>query len=101
MSSAALRPGNGFSTSRASRVLILGLFHACAPMVKALPFGGIVHALADEDTPKSPADASLWLYLGIAIALVLGGGVFAGLTIAQVDFGPSPVQPYANCASAA
>lgn len=53
-------------------------------MVKAipLPFGSIIHALGDEDLPKSPKDASLWLYLGVAIALVLAGGVFAGLTIA-------------------
>ena len=43
-----------------------------------------MNALADEDLPKSPEDASLWLYLGIAVALVLAGGVFAGLTIAYV-----------------
>ncbi|KAL1643598.1 cell agglutination protein Mam3 [Didymella pomorum] len=70
--------------SRAGRVnmLLIALFHACAPLVKALPLGGIVHALADEELPKSPEDASLWVYLGIAVALVLAGGVFAGLTIA-------------------
>ncbi|KAH7397435.1 hypothetical protein BKA66DRAFT_509151 [Pyrenochaeta sp. MPI-SDFR-AT-0127] len=82
MSSARSRPGNGVSAR--VNVLLIGLFHAFAPLVKALPmpFGGIVHALADDDLPKSPNDAGLWLYLGIAIALVLAGGVFAGLTIA-------------------
>ena len=40
-----------------------------------------VNAL-EEDLPKSPDDAGLWIYLGVAIALVLAGGVFAGLTIA-------------------
>lgn len=35
-----------------------------------------------EDLPKSPDDPQLWVYLGVAIALVLLGGVFAGLTIA-------------------
>ncbi|KAI8931662.1 hypothetical protein NX059_011309 [Plenodomus lindquistii] len=73
---------NGFSSHPAARVAMLGLFHACAPMAKALPLAGMVTALADDDLPKSADDASLWLYLGIAILLVLGGGVFAGLTIA-------------------
>ncbi|KAF2735900.1 DUF21-domain-containing protein [Polyplosphaeria fusca] len=36
----------------------------------------------EDDLPKDPADASLWAYLGTAIALVLLGGAFAGLTIA-------------------
>ncbi|KAF2825252.1 DUF21-domain-containing protein [Ophiobolus disseminans] len=79
MSAARSRPGaNGLSRVN---VLLVYLFHAFAPMVKAipLPFGGIVHAL-EEDLPKK--DASLVLYLGVAIALVMAGGVFAGLTIA-------------------
>ncbi|CAO2647541.1 Nn.00g084630.m01.CDS01 [Neocucurbitaria sp. VM-36] len=82
MSSARSRSGHGVSPR--VNMLLIGLFHAFAPLVKALPmpFGGIVNALKDEDLPKSPNDASLWLYLGVAIALVLAGGVFAGLTIA-------------------
>ncbi|KAF4553009.1 Cyclin M transmembrane N-terminal domain-containing protein [Elsinoe fawcettii] len=36
----------------------------------------------EEEGPKDPEDASLWVYLGTAIALVLLGGAFAGLTIA-------------------
>ncbi|KAL1610772.1 cell agglutination protein Mam3 [Paraconiothyrium brasiliense] len=58
--------------------------YGLAPVVKAIPLfhKGAIHTLDDEPSPKSPADASLWLYLGIAIALVLAGGVFAGLTIA-------------------
>ncbi|KAI5254058.1 DUF21-domain-containing protein [Aureobasidium subglaciale] len=36
----------------------------------------------EEPEPKSPDDPQLWVYLGVAIALVLLGGVFAGLTIA-------------------
>jgi metal transporter CNNM len=35
-----------------------------------------------EPDPKSPGDAELWIYLSVAITLVLLGGVFAGLTIA-------------------
>lgn len=80
------RPANGLSSNRIGRVNIIltSLFHACVPAVKAipLPFGGTVQALGDEDLPKSAGDASLWVYLGFALFLVLAGGVFAGLTIA-------------------
>lgn len=44
-----------------------------------------------EEPPKTGNDPGLWLYLGIAAALVLSGGAFAGLTIAlmgQVCFLP-------------
>ncbi|KAF2152957.1 DUF21-domain-containing protein [Myriangium duriaei CBS 260.36] len=37
---------------------------------------------AEEDEGKDPGDPGLWAYLGTAIALVLLGGAFAGLTIA-------------------
>ncbi|KAF2998550.1 hypothetical protein E8E13_005357 [Curvularia kusanoi] len=75
---------SSFNGSRVGRIhmLLACIVHAFAPFVRALPVGGIVNALADEELPKSPEDASLWLYLGIAVALVLAGGVFAGLTIA-------------------
>ncbi|EUC48581.1 hypothetical protein COCMIDRAFT_2645 [Bipolaris oryzae ATCC 44560] len=68
------------------RLAFIGLCHAFAPMVAALPmpFGGPLSALseADGDLPKDTDDPQLWLFLGIAVALVLAGGVFAGLTIA-------------------
>jgi metal transporter CNNM len=86
MSAARSRPRNG-SSLRSARLVFIGLFHAFAPIVTALPmpFGGMAGAFKrdpDEDLPKSPDNPQLWLYLGIAIALVLAGGVFAGLTIA-------------------
>ncbi|KAE8857788.1 hypothetical protein PTNB73_09036 [Pyrenophora teres f. teres] len=85
MSTAHSRGANG-SSLRTARLALIGLFHAFAPMVTALPmpFGGVVNALkdADEDLPKDANDAQLWLFLGVAVALVLAGGVFAGLTIA-------------------
>jgi hypothetical protein len=40
----------------------------------------------DGDGAKPADDPSLWIYLGTAMALVLMGGVFAGLTIAYVIF---------------
>lgn len=36
----------------------------------------------EEELPKDPSDPDLYVYLGIAVALVLLGGVMAGLTIA-------------------
>lgn len=51
------------------------------PIVSALPLP--ISALKDDvDAPKDASDPNLYLYLGIAVALVLLGGVFAGLTIA-------------------
>lgn len=66
-------------TARLS-TLILCLSQLFAPLVKALPIvQRAVHAFEDENLPKDPADASLWIYLGTAALLVLGGGAFAGL----------------------
>ena len=42
----------------------------------------LLHGLAEEPKPMPADDASLWVYLSIAAALVLLGGAFAGLTIA-------------------
>jgi metal transporter CNNM len=85
MSASRSRASNG-SSLPALRLAFIGLCHAFAPMVAALPmpFVGPISALreADEDLPKGADDPQLWLFLGIAVALVLAGGVFAGLTIA-------------------
>ena len=66
-----------------AKLLFLGLnqlsiTHA-APLLPYLPF---VNLASDEDPPMSPAKPTLWIYLAVAIALVLLGGAFAGLTIA-------------------
>ncbi|PLB55579.1 DUF21-domain-containing protein [Aspergillus steynii IBT 23096] len=71
----ALRPvvhglGKLFLFTLAQLPLIAG-----APTVPYLKRSEEIHAL-------SPSDPSLWLYLGVAAALVLSGGAFAGLTIA-------------------
>jgi len=55
------------------------------PLASAAPLGlwsRDVRVWEDEDLPKSPDDPNLWAYLGVAVALVLLGGAFAGLTIA-------------------
>lgn len=36
----------------------------------------------DEPEEKDPDDPTLWIYLTVAVGLVLLGGAFAGLTIA-------------------
>ncbi|KAM5430113.1 cell agglutination protein Mam3 [Microsporum canis] len=51
------------------------------PLLYAAPLASSVIEKLDH-APKSPDELSLWLYLGIAAALVLSGGAFAGLTIA-------------------
>ncbi|KAK4892457.1 cell agglutination protein Mam3 [Elasticomyces elasticus] len=73
--------GRGLGTMRPA---VLGLAKLLLlPVVSAAPIGlWQQSARIMEETPKSPQDPQLYLFLGIAVALVLGGGVFAGLTIA-------------------
>lgn len=60
------------------KVLLLAI--AQIPLIRAVPTP-LLQSLSEEEG-KPPDDPSLWLYLGIAAALVLSGGAFAGLTIA-------------------
>jgi len=84
----AIPAGNRYT---ASRPIILGLARVCFLALCQLPFlsaAPIGHSpsrqfISISEEPSKPAnDPSLWLYLGIAAALVLSGGAFAGLTIA-------------------
>ena len=56
------------------------------PLASAAPLSSLwtrdVSAFAGEPEPIPPDDPNLWVYLGIAMTLVLLGGAFAGLTIA-------------------
>ena len=61
------------------KLLVVSLCHI--PLSYAAPiFSRGVQATEDEG--KTSGDPDLYVYLGVAIALVLLGGVFAGLTIA-------------------
>ncbi|KAF2091445.1 DUF21-domain-containing protein, partial [Saccharata proteae CBS 121410] len=51
-----------------------------APLAHGRPHGQL--SVFEEGAPKKAEDPQLWAYLGTAIALVLAGGAFAGLTIA-------------------
>lgn len=55
---------------------------ACAPFAHAAPLDRGTFDILKEDEGKPAEDPSLWAYLGTAVALVLLGGAFAGLTIA-------------------
>ena len=61
------------------------------PIVSAAPMGlwqaGAKILEDDDELPKAPGDPDLWIYLGVAVTLVLLGGVFAGLTIALMGQG--------------
>ncbi|KAI4950030.1 hypothetical protein J4E91_004686 [Alternaria rosae] len=84
MAMSAPRPRAAANGSmQTARLAFIGLFHAFAPMVTALPmpFGDATFKTAGEEVPTDN-DGERWLLLGIAVALVLAGGVFAGLTIA-------------------
>lgn len=56
------------------------------PLASAAPLGlwsrGLGVLKEQEDLPKDADDPNLWVYLGVAVVLVLLGGAFAGLTIA-------------------
>jgi metal transporter CNNM len=76
-----------------ANLLILGLMNLPLLRALALPLGlSAPLTIAEEDEGKSPEDASLWIYLAIALALVLMGGIFAGLTIAYAS--SSWIQPF-------
>ena len=63
-----------------AKLLVLSLGQI--PLIQAAPVQISSLFATKEEGAKSPKDASLWLYLGVAAALVLLGGAFAGLTIA-------------------
>ena len=73
-----------------ARPLILSMFKlllvgvAQVPLARAYPASlwTPYTSLAEEADPMSSDDPTLWIYLAVAIGLVLLGGAFAGLTIA-------------------
>jgi metal transporter CNNM len=66
-----------------ANVVVIGLINLPLLRALALPMSHSSPISSFEDEGgASPDDPSLWLYLTIALVLVLHGGVFAGLTIA-------------------
>lgn len=103
MSTATARHHVGNPASRPAalslaNLLILGLMNLPTLRALALPLGLSSRlTIAEAEEGKPPEDASLWLYLGIALALVLMGGLFAGLTIAYAS--SCSIQPFLLCSS--
>lgn len=64
-----------------AKLLLLGILNF--PLLRAAPMNwGPSHSFIMEDTPIPPDNSALWIYLAVALGLVLLGGAFAGLTIA-------------------
>ena len=65
-----------------ARLLIFAT--ATLPLLGAAPLTGapITFLSEDEEPPIPPDSPTLWVYLVVAVGLVLLGGAFAGLTIA-------------------
>jgi metal transporter CNNM len=78
----AARPANGIRATARVNTLALCVFQLLTPVVKAIPLFKRAVNVVEHVDPKPAEDPSLWVYLSIAIALVLLGGAFAGLTIA-------------------
>jgi hypothetical protein len=81
----APNPSSAYLTRRPlvlglAKVLFLSLGQL--PLAQAAPIQLYSIFTTEEDDRKPADDPSLWLYLGVAAALVLLGGAFAGLTIA-------------------
>lgn len=63
-----------------AKILFLGLTQL--PVIQAAPIHVAQLWTQEKPDPKPASDPNLWLYLGVAVILVLSGGAFAGLTIA-------------------
>lgn len=72
----------GLAPTLISSLKLLFLLITQLPLVRSLPFLTRSIATLGEKGALPAHDPQLWIYMGIAGALVLGGGAFAGLTIA-------------------
>lgn len=75
------------------------LFTICTALLLITTLVPLVHAapvptatVTKKDEPEEVPPSSLWVYLSTAVALVLLGGVFAGLTIAYVLYSGSHIE---------
>lgn len=64
-----------------TKLLVLVHIFVALPLLRAAPLTNRPIA-AMEDPPMSPTAPTLWIYIAVAMGLVLLGGAFAGLTIA-------------------
>ena len=83
----SLRPTGGIVARRPAilsvvKLLLCGI--ANIPLLRAAPtrFSPFTTFAEGEPDPLPAKSPTLWIYLSVAVALVLLGGAFAGLTIA-------------------
>lgn len=80
------RAGNTHSLLTVRPTILLLVKALCVPLASAAPLSlwprSLTSLADDEEPPKSASDPDLYIYLSVAVFLVLLGGVFAGLTIA-------------------
>lgn len=79
------RVTHGYTAARPLLLSMAKLFMlGFLPLLRAAPqLRGPFKVFTEDDEPPMSADKpTLWIYLAVAVALVLLGGAFAGLTIA-------------------
>lgn len=70
-----------YSALSITKLVVLGV--ANLPLLRAAPaYLSPYIKTTTEEPPLTPNGPALWIYLSVAIVLVLLGGAFAGLTIA-------------------
>lgn len=82
---ASSRPFGGLASSRLAilstmKLVLAGI--ANIPLIGAVPIRFLPATLLVADEGIPPKSPKLWIYLVVAMVLVLLGGAFAGLTIA-------------------
>ena len=65
-----------------SSAKLLYLLLADLPKIYGAPFKYFEYSSLVKTNVEDPKDGEFWIYIGVALALVLLGGAFAGLTIA-------------------
>ena len=70
-----------YSALSITKLVVLGV--ANLPLLRAAPtYLSPYTKTTTEEPPLTPKGPALWIYLSVAVVLVLLGGAFAGLTIA-------------------
>lgn len=73
-----LTHSNKLSTSI---VKLIFLFISTLSSLSSQPLGRILLSIEDDTPEEEPGSTKFWWKLGVSVLLILGGGVFAGLTI--------------------
>lgn len=96
------RSNNGLTYSSSLSTSITKLVFLTVSTLSSLsshPIGKALNLYSEDDGPdEEPGSTTFWWKLGLSVLLILGGGVFAGLTIGlmgQDVINVSPIVPSA------